>query len=275
MNFTVVGGNGFVGGAVVARLNADGHEVFVPERDDRLLSKRQLGHVIYAAGVTADFRSRPFDTIRAHVGLLAELLEHADFDSLLYLSSARIYRHAERTQEDSPIALRSEDPEDYYDLTKLAGEALCHASGRREVRVARLANVIGRDFRSANFVFDLIRAACRDGHIELRSAVDSEKDYVMVDDVADVLPKIALYGQHRCYNVASGVNAPHARIVYAIAEATGASYAVAPGAPRIVNPPIDVRRLQTEFEFVPQEVLSEISTLVNEYRKSANAEDRP
>lgn len=275
MSFTVIGGKGFVGGAVVARLRADGHDVFVPERDDPLLLQRPLGHVIYAAGVTADFRSRPFDTMRAHVGLLAEVLERAPFDSLLYLSSARVYRHAKSAQEDTPIELRSEDPEDFYDLTKLSGEALCHASGRGNVRVARLANVIGRDFRSANFVFDLIRSACRDGCIELRSAPDSEKDYVMVDDVADVLPKVALSGRYRCYNVASGFNTPHARIVGAIAATTGATWTVVPGAPRIASPPIDIRRLKTEFGFVPQEVLSEIPTLVNEYRKTANAEDRP
>lgn len=274
MNFTVIGGKGFVGSAVVARLRTEGHDVFVPERCDPLLLQRHLGHVIYAAGVTADFRSRPFDTMRAHVGLLAELLEDASFESLLYLSSARIYRHAAKTHEESPIAVRSEDPEDYYDLTKLAGEALCHASGRRKVRVARLSNVIGRDFRSANFVFDLIRSACRDGHIELRSALDSEKDYLMVDDVADLLPKIALQGQYRCYNVAAGINTSHARILGAIAETTGACSAVVPGAPRIVSPPIDIQRLQTEFGFAPRDVLSEIPILVNEYRKCANAEDR-
>ena len=49
MNFTIIGGKGFVGGAVVARLRADGHEVFVPERDDPSMSQRKLGHVIYAA----------------------------------------------------------------------------------------------------------------------------------------------------------------------------------------------------------------------------------
>lgn len=275
MNFTVVGGNGFVGGAVVARLRADSHEVFIPERNDPSLSKRELGHVIYAAGVTADFRSRPFDTMRAHVGLVSEILEHAGFDSLLYLSSTRVYRHAGNAREDAAIALRSDDPEDFYDLTKLIGESLCYASGRSNVRVARLANVIGRDFRSANFVFDLIRSACHDGRIELRSALDSEKDYVMVDDVAAVLPKIAVFGQYRCYNVAAGVNTSHARIVDAIAASTDAVCTVAPGAPRIASPPIDIRRLQTEFGFAPQEVLSEIPTLVNEYRKSANAEDRP
>ena len=55
MIFTVIGGKGFVGGAVVQRLQADGHEVFVPERDDKSIVQRKLGHVIYAAGVTADF----------------------------------------------------------------------------------------------------------------------------------------------------------------------------------------------------------------------------
>ncbi len=275
MNFTVIGGYGFVGGAVVARLHADGHEVFVPKRGDPLLLQSPLGHVIYAAGVTADFRSRPFDTMRAHVGVLAELLEHASFDSLLYLSSARIYRHAENALEDTPIALRSNDPEDFYDLTKLNGEALCYASGRSNVRVARLTNVIGRDFRSVNFVFDLIRSACRDGRIELRSTLDSEKDYLMVADVADVLIKIALRGQNHCYNVAAGFNTAHARVVEAITEVTGATCTVVSGALRIASPPIDIRRLQSEFAFAPREVLPEIPTLVNEYRKTRNAEDRP
>lgn len=274
MSFTVIGGKGFVGGAVVARLRHDGHEVFVPERGDPILLRRPLGHVIYAAGVTADFRSRPFDCVRAHIGLLAEVLEHARFESLLYLSSARIYRHAENGQEETPIPLRSEDPEDFYDLTKLAGEGLCHASGRCNVRVARLANVIGHDFRSVNFVFDLIRAACRDGCIELRSEPESAKDYVMVDDVTRMLPKIALYGQHRCYNIAAGFNTSHAQIVGAIAATTGATFTVVSGAPRIIGPPIDIRRLQSEFGFVPRPVLPEIHTLVSEYRKSANVEDR-
>jgi nucleoside-diphosphate-sugar epimerase len=274
MNFTVIGGKGFIGGAVVARLRADGHEVSIPERDDWRVLKHPLGHVIYSAGVTADFRSRPFDTMRAHVSFLVELLEHASFESLLYLSSTRIYQNAKNADEDSPIALRSEDPEAYYDLTKLAGEALCHASGCRNVRVARLANVIGHDFRSANFVSDLIRSACRNGCIELRSALDSEKDYLMIDDVVDVLPKIALHGQYRCYNVATGFNTLHDRIVGVIAAATGASFAVAPGAPRIVSPPVNIRRIQTEFGFVPRVVLSEIPLLINEYRKSTNAKDR-
>ncbi len=273
MSFTIIGGKGFVGDAVATHLRAAGHEVFIPDRGDPRLLQLELGHVIYAAGLTADFRSRPFDTMRAHVGTLTELLEHATFDSLLYLSSSRIYRHAEETHEESSIALCSENFEDYFDLTKLAGEALCHASGRRNVRVARLANVIGPDFRSANFIFDLIRSACRDQHIVLRSALNSEKDYVMVDDVAAILPKIALEGQYRCYNVAYGSNISHAQIVDTIAATTGASFAVNKGAPASISLPINILRLKAEFEFFPQDILSEIPRLVNEYREITNTED--
>jgi len=273
VRFTVFGGSGFIGGATVEFLRADGHEVVVPGRHAPVSQQGDLGHVIYAAGVTADFRSRPFDTMRAHVGLVAEILEHGAFDSLLYLSSARVYRHGDSAREDAAIAVRSEDSEDFYDLTKLAGESLCHASGRPNVRVARLANVVGRDFRSSNFVFDLIRAACRDGRIELRSAPESEKDYVMVDDVVAMLERIALRGKCRCYNVAAGCNITHARMVGAIAESTGAVCTVIPGAPRINSPPIDIGRLQAEFGYAPREVLSEIPALVDEYRKAKHAEN--
>ena len=274
MIFTVIGGKGFIGRVVAERLRLDGYEVFVPDRDDSRLMKKELGNLIYAAGVTADFRYRQFDTIRAHVSTLLEILERAKFDSLLYLSSARLYRNALKTKEDSPIVMDSEDPENFYDITKLAGEALCHSSGRQNVRVVRLANVIGRDFHSANFLFDIIQSACSFGRVELRSALESEKDYVMVDDVVDLLPKIAMHGRHRCYNIASGVNIPHSEIVNSIASKIGFVGTVVHDAPKIIYPTIDIRRIQSEFNFVPKNVLFEIPTLVSEYRKIIDDKDR-
>lgn len=267
MNFTVIGASGFIGSALVAHLSASGHTVFSPVRDAPELFTRSLGHVIYSAGVTADFRRRPFDTLRAHVSLLAELLEKATFDSLLYLSSVRIYRHAEHTGEEAAIFLRSHDPEDYYDLTKLSGEALCFASMRQKVRIARLSNVVGSDFRSSNFLFELIRAACDSGHVELRSALDSEKDYVLVEDVVRILPQIALHGQEQSYNLAAGLNLQHAAIVNVIKEVTGASFSVAPGALKHMVPQIDIRRLKSEFGFLAEKVLPRIPELISEYRK--------
>ncbi|GAB4440516.1 MAG: SDR family oxidoreductase [Rhodocyclaceae bacterium] len=273
MSFTIIGASGFIGGALAARLRAQGNEVFTPARGSRELLKRPLGHVVYAAGVTADFRSRPYDTLRAHTTLLAELLEHADFSSMLYLSSARIYRHAEHGREDAGILVRSEDPEDFYDLTKLTGEALCHASKRTQVRVARLTNVVGPDFDSPNFLVDLIRAACDNGRIELRSAPGSAKDYVLLDDVLDMLPRIALEGRELCYNLGGGRNLSHAALLAPILDITGARLDVLDGAPRIAAPTVDIGRLRRDFGYLPRDVLPRIAELVHQYRKRAHAQD--
>ena len=83
--FTVLGASGYIGSRLVAHLRAQGHTVWAPARGDAEVFTRPLGHVMYCVGLTADFRTRPFDTVDAHVGLLAEVLRRAQFDSLLYL----------------------------------------------------------------------------------------------------------------------------------------------------------------------------------------------
>lgn len=268
MTHTVIGASGFIGSALARRLKDGGHTVFEPERGAAELFARPLGQVFYAAGVTADFRERPFDTLRANTGVLADLLERGAFDSLLYLSSARVYRHAAHSGEDAAIALRPGDPEDLYDLTKLTAESLCRVSGRQNVRVVRLSNVVGPDFRSRNFLFDLIRSACDDGQIHLRSALRSAKDYVHLSDVLDLLPRIAKSGGHACYNLGAGRSLTHAEIAGAIVARTGATLSVADNAPATVPRALDVRRLQREFAFAPRSVLDYIPRLVDDYRHS-------
>ena len=269
MRFTVIGASGFIGGALAANLEATGDEVFRPARGASELFSRPLGQVIYTAGVTADFRARPFDTLRANTGLLAEVLEKSDFESLLYLSSARIYRHAESSHEDAAIFLKPGDPEDLYDLTKLTSEALCHASGRRAVRIVRLTNVVGPDFQSQNFLFELIRSACDLGQIKLRTALNSAKDYLMLEDVLELLPKLATSGQHACYNIGSGRNLSHSEILETIVGCTGARWSVAENSPTASSKPIDIGKLQAEFGYNPRSVLEYLPGLIDSYRKHA------
>lgn len=267
MKYTIIGASGFIGAALASRLQADGQEVYRPARGTAELFTQPLGRVVYAAGVTADFRTRPFDTLRANTALLADMLERSDFDSLLYLSSARLYRHAGSSHEDAPIHVRSSDPEDLYDLTKLTAEALCHASGRSGARVVRLTNVVGPDFASTNFLGEIIRSACVGGEITLRTALDSAKDYVMLDDVVELLAQIAIAGQHVCYNVGAGRNLTHADIVQTIGACTGARWRVVDGAPTVASPPIDIGRVRAEFDFEPRTVLNHLPALIDAYRK--------
>lgn len=267
MKFTILGASGFIGVHLYARLHADGHDVFAPRRNDATIFSQNLGHVFYCVGLTADFRSRPFDTMRAHVCLLADILEKARFDSLLYLSSTRIYGKCATANESTRLSVDVGDPSDLYNLSKLAGESLCLNSTRSTIRIARLSNVYGGDFASNNFLATLIRDAVNESKVVLKTAARSEKDYISINDVITLLPRIALEGQHRLYNVASGVNVTHGAILERLAEIVDCRASFTPGAPSISFPTIDISRLWGEFAFQAASVLEDMPLLVQQYRE--------
>ena len=253
--FTVLGARGAIGSRLVDALRVSGHEVLAPGRDDFAGLSQPLGHVIYAIGVTADFRSRAFDTVEAHVCALAPLLRNAQFESFLYLSSTRVYGGQSHGSEDDAVSVNPNDPSDLYNLSKLLGESMCLASGRNGVRVARLSNVVGADDPdSSNFLPSLFRDA-RAGHITLRTALASAKDYIHIDDVLDLLPRIALQGQHTLYNVASGEQITHGQWVNHFVASTGCTVQVLANAPVTSFAKVVTSRIQSEFDFVPRPIL--------------------
>jgi len=261
VSWTVLGAHGVIGRQLVARLRQTGDDVYAPDRDDPGVTTRPLGHVIYAIGLTADFRQRPYETVQAHVGLLADVLQRANFESLLYLSSTRVYARAALGSEEAPLPMLAQDPSDLYNLSKLMGESLCLHGGHGSIRIARLSNVVGGDDAgSANFVPSLVRAA-RAGRIVLQTAPASTKDYIHIDDVVELLPRIARSGRERIYNVASGVQLRHADWTQRLAALTGCTVEVAPGAPLQHFTPVDITRIRTEFGFAPRPALSMLDPL--------------
>lgn len=240
---TVFGATGFIGAHLVYHLRTKGYEVFTPLRNSRSWCDRPLGHVFYCIGVTADFRSRPLDTVQAHVSLVSDILRHGFFDSFLYLSSTRVYSRASKAHEAALTPVSSTDPSDLYNLSKLMGEASCLALGRDHVRVARLSNVFGPDFASENFLTSIIRDAVQTGRVLLRTAPESEKDYIWIEDVTCALEQIALRGREQIYNVASGTNTSHGEIMQVLSNVTGCDVVVQDGAPIHRFPTIDTTRL--------------------------------
>ncbi|MFC3694292.1 NAD-dependent epimerase/dehydratase family protein [Chenggangzhangella methanolivorans] len=261
MKATVFGASGFVGRHLVATLRRDGHEVYVPGRDETLACDRPLGHAFYCIGLTADFRTRPFDTARAHVSIATELLDRADFESFLYLSSTRVYAKARSADEEADLVVNPNDPSDQYNLSKLDGEAVCFRSGRSAVRVARLSNVVGYDPDSPTFLSDLMREAST-GRITLQSDPSSSKDYILIDDVCELLAKIGFGGKRALYNVASGVDITNGALVDRLCELTGATCDVKPGAPILRFPKIAVDRIKSEFDFNPRDVMNYLPNLL-------------
>lgn len=272
MTFTVFGASGFIGSNLVQSLQSESLACWTPRRGENGLD-RPLGHAIYCIGLTADFRQRPYDTVRAHVCHLVDILEKAEFDSFLYLSTTRVYSGSSSSHENTTLIANPGQPGDLYNISKIAGESLSLSCGRANVRVARLSNVIGRDFSSENFLSSVIRDAVKNGKVVLRSSVRSEKDYIAIDDVVRLLPLIAQRGKQRIYNVASGSNTSNGAILEEVQRVTGCAVEVTPDAPTLTFPPIDTERIRTEFGSVPTRILDSLEELVVEHRKKVDSVD--
>jgi nucleoside-diphosphate-sugar epimerase len=128
MYFTILGARGFIGSHLVSFLEHKGVECFAPAGEEHLYG-RDLGHIIYCIGLTADFRTRTFDTVEAHVCALLDILKNCRYDSFLYLSSTRVYKNAQSTNEETMLAVDPCNPDDIYDISKIMGESLCLTTG--------------------------------------------------------------------------------------------------------------------------------------------------
>jgi nucleoside-diphosphate-sugar epimerase len=264
-DFTVLGASGYVGRALVVALECGGHRVHGVTRGTLpalLETRRNAGHVIDCIGLTGDFRSRPQATAEAHVGVTAHCLAALHFASFLFLSSTRVYSRTTATDENAKLICVPADPSDLYNLTKLAGEAVCLADPRQMVRVVRLSNVYGGDMPGDTFLGQLLREGRDTGSVRFRQSSKSTKDYVSLAEVTRLLPAIATSGRHRLYNLAAGINTSHAAIGAVLRRRFGWHVDFVPGAPTVRFPPIDTTRLTVEFGAALSNLSADMATLV-------------
>lgn len=264
---TLIGGHGFVGRHLQTALTQSGWQYRVCGKNDPIPQKEDLGHVFYCAGLTANFRQHPFATVEAHVSLLSQVLQCCTFTSLTYLSSTRVYSGAESTRENATLHVRSDVPGDLYNLSKLMGESLCLAS-QRPVRIVRLSNVYGTQMPAQNFLAEILRDSAKTGRVLFRSARQSQKDYISVQDVVRYLPLIALNGSQSIYNLASGSNMTHASIA-GFLEAQGIGCEFIADAPELTFPVIDTCKLFTEFGVAQHGLEKDLPALFSFYREES------
>lgn len=253
MMVTVLGGRGFIGGALMNSLRMRGIECWTPDRDNTSWVNGDLGTVFYCIGVTADFRRRPLDAVEAHVSLLQRVLQSARFERLVYLSSTRVYKRAASAGEEAQVSVLSSDPDDLYNLSKLMGESVALSAGRK-CAVARISNVFGPGMDDTNFLGAVVAEARKSGKVVMHGAPGSAKDYILVDDVVRGLQAIAEQGRSPIYNLASGANIANAEIVQ-ILEDNGIAVTVNESMPAVGFPTVTVSKLGTETGFVPRRAL--------------------
>lgn len=263
--FTVLGAGGFVGRHLVRHLRARNLPCVSPPRGEALDLARPLGHVIYCIGLTADYLARPFDTVEAHVSVLSRILRDAAFDSLVYLSSTRLYDSGGATgREDDDLVLNPGNSRHLYDFSKGLGEVLCATCGRGKARAARLSCVYADELDAENFVHGLVADSLSTDGLTIETSADSARDYVHVEDVCDALVSIALHGRRPIYNVASGVNVDNRALFDIIERCTGCRIAATmPNEPNHrAAPRIDVSALRDDFGLRPRRIDEYLPVLI-------------
>ena len=263
---TLIGGKGFVGSHLHQALQSKGWDSYVAEREDPRLTTDDLGHVFYCAGLTADFRQRPYATVDAHVHLLSSMLQHARFTSLTYLSSTRVYADTLSTSEDATLIVHPQLPGDLYNISKPMGESLC-LHGGRNVRVVRLSNVYGIGMPEQNFLADILNAAAKTKKVVFRSSPDSEKDYISIADVVHFLPIIATQADIGIYNLAKGSNTTHAQLATLLGQ-LGVACEFENNAPCISFPAISTVKLESLSGQPQLDLAGELPALFNHYTKN-------
>lgn len=248
---TVLGAGGWIGAALVSNLKRQQHQVRPIDRSSLpqwLVSDEVQGPVIYAIGLTADFRDFPYETVEAHVSVLSRVLQRTGIDQLLFISSARVYGRSAVTSETALLPCLSSDPSDLYNLSKLLGESLVLQDPRPGFKVVRLSNVVGPGQPYSTFLGALLKEASATGAVTIQQHADHSKDYVALSDVVRLLPQIAVQGRQRLYNLGSGRNTTHAEVAAWFRSAGVPVQFAANASCDFSFPPLVIDRLLSEFQ---------------------------
>ncbi|AIR62968.1 dTDP-glucose 4,6-dehydratase [Cedecea neteri] len=266
--YTIIGGRGFIGSHIVSLLESRGHDVTIPDRSELDSISGNLGKVIYCAG-NGDCANSYFSVLEANTTLLAKVLQHYEFEKLVYISSTRVYMNNSGSSEKDDLTITTSDNRKLFNLTKLVAEELCIKSDCN-VAVVRPSNVYGLALNSKLFLPSIIRNAINDGEINMFVAPDYAKDYVSVSDVAESCIWIADNTTNKeIYNVASGFNVTAQEIADVIQEETECNVNWKTGCfPREEFPVTNIEKLASlNPKFKPQHVLNDLKLMIESYKK--------
>jgi nucleoside-diphosphate-sugar epimerase len=270
MNYTIIGGRGFIGAKIVELLEKQGENVWVPERDAPELFNKELGTVIYCAG-HGDCENGPLKVLEANTILLARVLERCNFDKLVYISSTRLYMGQDSSGESDDLSILSADSRRLFNLTKLVSEEILLRS-KRNITIVRPSNVYGVALKSPLFLPSIVRNAINNGKIDMYVSPDYSKDYVSVVDVAEMTIKIAkdFNSTEHIFNIASGLNTSAKEITDILSINTGCKVVWHAHSEDELFPKTDISKVVRLYDYLPQSVLADLVKMIERFKLELN-----
>lgn len=259
---SVFGSSGFIGNRLAHYLDSSGYSVRTFQRGDAWDFDGPLGTIFWCIGLTANFRNDPAGTVEAHAGLPAKILQNANYDRFVYLSSTRVYAHQKKSDPDLPIQVQPHDVGEIYNISKLAGENLTLNNSVKSNLVLRLSNVVGPgEFTRQTFIGQILQEAFS-GVVNLKSHMNTKKDYVWIDDAIALIAKSGLSDCHGVYNLASGVQISHEVWLNEFAKLLDFDLHANSSAEDLTFPEVDISKTQKRFSFEFTSPLEKIKDIV-------------
>lgn len=217
MNTLVIGGSGFIGEYLCRALVQDG---VISVVRSGMNEKEKIAGVRYEE-IDLDKNFLELKKIMNEVdkivwavqpdigrmkNILSVIKDFGNVKKIVYLSTLLVYSDSIRKQNEEAVP----EPETDYEKTKFEEEKILEEFVKNKncnLCIARLGNVYG-DVKNRGVVSRLMASVFNLAPFELEGKGNSVRDYVFVEDVADLLPKMAGYLQTRAveiFNVGTGV----------------------------------------------------------------------
>jgi nucleoside-diphosphate-sugar epimerase len=240
----VIGPRGFLGAALVRRLEAEGiAHATIGQREADLTSSSSVAalaaaiqptdSVVMLSAITPD-KGRDAVALARNLAMMQHVcaaIEKTGCAHFVYFSSDAVYSFATGlVSEETPPS-----PQDLYGVMHLARETMARGLARTPILVLRPTGVYGEgDTHNSYGPNRFRRSAEEEGKIRLFGGGEETRDHIHVDDVAAITVRCLLHRSAGVLNLATGRSLSFRDVARIVAGKSGKPVEVA-GAPR-ANP---------------------------------------
>ncbi len=223
----VLGGRGFIGGALLAALEHAGIPRLAPARSELDLAADGAGErlaamlratdaLVFLACLTPD-KGRGVGPFLQNIHMAASVcaaLEKVTPAHVVYFSSDAVY-----PLDGAPVTEQScAQPADLYGVMHLAREILVKSATRAPVAVLRPTLVYGAaDTHNSYGPNRFRRMASKEGRITLGGEGEETRDHILVDDLVALVLLVLRHQGNGTLNVATGRSITHAELAKKVA----------------------------------------------------------
>ena len=280
MNIAVTGASGFVGRAVMERLNNTPEVNVIPisrtncdysVENLRTLLKGAYA-VVHLAGIKGGTGSiRDFHVNEVTTENLLIAMGEEKVGRIVFASSRLVYSDVEAIPWEESQRL---DPPNMYGISKAACESLCRLYSKKygfTYAAVRIAQVLGFGEGVRNMMNVFLETGLNHSQITVMGKSVAKRQYIYVEDLAEILCRLAeMQGTSGIYNVGMTEAYSNLEIAELINEAFGNTTPINydDSFPETIQSSImDVKRVMRETDYVPRDMKHALDDMYAKYKK--------